>query len=150
MIGHIHAAVARLQALGLVAPRTFVAAALLFASHRLLLVACPPYAATWFRGYFGDFLALMICVPFFASTQGWLRVRCPGYQLSAAEIAGYWLLFSLWFEGVAPLIWSHQTRDPGDVLAYGLGGIFLWVLEGGRIWPSGWRPRHVHVTPVNR
>ena len=109
--------------------RIFLGAAVLFAAHRVLIAACPAYSHALVRGYLGDFLALPICVPFFATSQTWLGVRRVGANLRATEILAYWLLFSVWFEILAPQVWHRLTADPWDVVAYGLGGLCLWLLS---------------------
>ena len=60
--------------------RIFLGAAALFVAHRALIAVCPAYSHALVRGYLGDFLALPICVPFFAESQTWLPCQTSRRQ----------------------------------------------------------------------
>jgi len=99
-----------------------------YAIHYLLRWISATYNSTLFRGYIADVLALIVCVPLFANIQVFFKVRrLP--QIRFVEIVLYFCVYSILYEGVAPMISDHATADWFDILAYALGGMILWIIQ---------------------
>ena len=89
---------------------------------------CPPYNHLWIRQYAGDILALIVCAPLFTSFQLILKVRHNPF-IRFWEICAYWVLFSVVFEVFSPCILRRGYADAYDVVAYGIGGLLLYLSQ---------------------
>lgn len=67
---------------------------------------------------------LIVAVPIFANIQALLGMR-KNQELTVIEIIAYFIVLSFLYEVVFPWFLSYSFSDPYDILAYGLGGIFL-------------------------
>jgi hypothetical protein len=115
--------------LNLIAPTAIVIGGTLYLVHRVLIAFELAYHGWWIRGYVGDVLALVVCVPLFLSIQSIAGLRLPSHSIKLIDIVLFWFIFSVFFEMVAPMFWIHQTADAWDVVAYALGGAILWILS---------------------
>lgn len=105
----------------------------IYAIHYLLRWISASYNSTLFRGYIADILALIVCVPLFANIQVFFKVRrFP--QIRFVEIVLYLCIFSILYEGVAPMIADRATADWLDVFAYASGGMILWTIQLVKRW----------------
>lgn len=104
----------------------FVFASILYLGHRFLIQQSPVYRTSFFRGFFPDFLALLVCIPVFASSQKIFNLRKRN-KIYFIEIVLYWILFSVYFEIIGPNFIKSFTGDLWDILAYFLGGITLYI-----------------------
>ena len=86
------------------------------------------YQTTYLRNYFGDFLALIVCVPLFINIQIIFRVRKSG-KIKLSEIVFFFCVFSILYEIICPYILNRMTADIFDVLFYALGGIVLFISQ---------------------
>jgi hypothetical protein len=69
-------------------------------------------------------VALTICL---ASIR-WIK-KLPNFILNLGMIIGTTLLSSIVFEYIGPIYYEHATGDLVDVLMYGIGGAFYYVLQ---------------------
>ena len=86
------------------------------------------YQGTFLRNYLGDFLALIVILPFLVNVQLYLNCRNKTY-ITFKEIAFYSALFSAVFEVISPFIFKKGTACFGDCVAYFLGGICLYFSQ---------------------
>lgn len=98
---------------------------ILYWLHRFLISISLTYRHSFFRGFFPDYLALIVCVPIFASSQKIFRLRKKN-KIYFIEIILYWILFSVYFEFLGPKFINTFTSDYWDVVAYFLGGLSLY------------------------
>lgn len=112
----------------------------------LFLLGCGAYALNrwilkshwhtgFFHSYFNDLWLIPCALPLVLRVQSGCKLRPREKPPQTGEILMHVLLWSVWFEGLAPLLWTHSTADLGDVLAYGTGGLLagLW-------WRYAYRP----------
>ena len=105
-------------------PQLFIGS-ILYWIHRFFLIF-PVYNKSFFRGFFPDYLALVVCIPIFTTSQKWFRLRRKN-KIYFFEMLGYVLLFSIYFEIIGPKYIKTFTGDYLDILAYFLGGITLYL-----------------------
>ncbi len=103
----------------------FMLGIIFYGIHRLLIGISEFYKASAFRGFFGDFLALIVCIPIFATSQKIFGLRKKN-KIYFAEVVGYTALFSLYFEVIGPCFNATFTRDFLDIIAYFLGALALF------------------------
>jgi hypothetical protein len=96
--------------------------------HVLLRKFDNNYCGTFFRNYFGDFLALIIVIPLLINIQLILNVRKMMF-VTIKEILFYAFLFSLVFEVISPLLLKRGTSCFYDCIAYFLGGFLLYFSQ---------------------
>ena len=94
--------------------------------HRFLIGISEFYRTSAFRGFFGDFLALIVCIPIFATSQKFFGLR-KKQKIYFAEVLSYSVMFSLYFEIIGPKYNTTFTRDFWDVVAYFLGALVLYL-----------------------
>lgn len=94
--------------------------------HRFFIYISTAYRHSFFRGFFPDYLALIVCIPIFATTQKWFSLRKKN-KVYFVEIILYWGLFSIYFEIIGPKYVTSFTSDYLDVVAYLLGGLTLYL-----------------------
>ena len=105
----------------------FFVASILYCIHRFCL-NYSNYRLSFFRGFFPDYLALIVCIPIFASSQKILRLR-KANRIYFIEIIGYTVLFSIYFEFIGVKLVKTFTKDFLDIFAYFLGGITLYLSQ---------------------
>ena len=101
---------------------------LLYLVHFLLKNYSKEYQMTHIRNYFGDFLALIVCVPLFVNIQIIFKVR-NSTKIKLSEIAFFFCIFSVLYEFICPYFLNRMTADIMDVLFYALGGIVLYFSQ---------------------
>ena len=106
----------------------FMLGSIFYGIHRLLIGISEFYKTSAFRGFFGDFLALIVCIPIFATSQKIFGLRKKN-KIYYAEVIGYSFLFSLYFELIGPIFNKSFTRDFWDILAYFLGANTLYFIN---------------------
>ena len=105
--------------------------AIAVAIYALLRVCCgliPDLAASPVRLYGTDFLAPLVLIPLFTWMQVAFGLRSRSRPIAALEILLYVALISSIYEWLLPRWMPHMVADPIDILAYGAGGLTLWVL----------------------
>ncbi|TGE06081.1 hypothetical protein [Hymenobacter fodinae] len=91
-----------------------------------------PVSAQWpvlprlLRAHLGDVLALPLQLTLMLYAMRRWYFRRPEFVLPAAWIFSFWLVTSVWFEGVLPRFDARATADPLDVVAYAVGGLVFW------------------------
>ncbi|QJX48860.1 hypothetical protein HMJ29_18875 [Hymenobacter taeanensis] len=91
-----------------------------------------PVAAQWpvlprlLRAYLGDALALPLELTLMLYAMRHWYFRRPEFVLPTSWIFSFWLVTSVWFEGILPHYDARATADPLDVVAYALGGLIFW------------------------
>ena len=103
----------------------FVTGSILYGIHRLFIGLFEFYKTSFVRGFFGDFLALIVCIPIFATSQKIFGLRKKN-KIYLLEVIGYTILFSLYFELIGPKFNRTLTGDVLDVIAYFLGAMTLY------------------------
>ena len=86
------------------------------------------YQTTYMRNYFGDFLALIVCVPLFVNIEIMFGVR-KSKKIKLSEIVFFFCVFSILYEIICPYFLNRMTSDVFDVLSYALGGIVLYFSQ---------------------
>ena len=124
------------------AARPLYAATLLFGAE--ILIACFGGAAPWLRGFFGDVLAVML-VYYGLSVLIDARILCLALVAfgvgCAVELGQYVALVHHWSIAHPVLrIVLGSTPDWWDVLAYGIGFVFVLIIE----WAAG-SPRATRI-----
>ena len=113
--------------------KLFLVALVLYGLTRLITdhVLTPGH---WLNAYGTDILALPVFIPFSVILAQHLGLLGQNFRVGTGLVLGAVTLFSVWFEGLAPLMTTQSTQDPVDVLAYALGGalvLFLPVQSNG-------------------
>ena len=98
----------------------------MYGIHRYLIGISEFYKTSAFRVFFGDFLALIVCIPIFATSQKFFGLR-KKQKIYFTEVLSYSLMFSLYFEVIGPKYNTTFTRDLWDVVAYFLGASVLYL-----------------------
>jgi glycopeptide antibiotics resistance protein len=80
------------------------------------------------RNYFGDFLALIVCVPLFINIEIMVGVR-KSEKIKLSEIIFFFCVFSVLYEVICPYLLQRMTSDIFDVLFYALGGVILYFSQ---------------------
>ena len=106
----------------------FIIASCLYWTHRAFITWMPFYNASFFRGIIADFLAPIVCIPIFATSQKFLGLR-KGNKIYFIEIILYCVLFSVYFEITGPKFIKTFTSDIFDVIAYFIGGVVLYFSQ---------------------
>jgi len=97
---------------------------IIFAMHQLLIALHIhiPFA----DAYLDDLLVFPILLPaigWMRKKQGWSdRVTLPTIHIILSVV-----IYSLWFEVIAPNVFHWGTSDPWDVVAYTMGAIAVWA-----------------------
>ena len=107
----------------------FIIASSLYWLHRFLIYVIPYYKFCFFRGIIADFLAPIVCIPIFATSQKFFGLR-KGNKIYFIEIILYCVLFSVYFEIIGPKFIKTFTSDIFDVIAYFIGGVVLYFSQG--------------------
>ena len=84
----------------------------------------------WFNNYADDFLFLPILLSFAL----WVQQRFvnQNFKFNKKQIMMAWIMVSMLFEGIYPVILTSYTSDVLDILVYGLGAlIFALFLNHG-------------------
>lgn len=104
----------------------FLAAMALFSLNELLLkrISSPAF----FHHHFNDLLLIPCALPFLLRFHALLGLRPIEQYPTFAEIAGHLLVWSVLFEFAGPILSSHATGDWLDLVCYGLGGSFSWLV----------------------
>jgi hypothetical protein len=100
----------------------------LYTIHYSLRELLPIYNKSPIRWYFGDFLALIVCIPIFVNAQIFFKIR-KKYYITIVDVIMYFLLFTVYCEIIMPNYKKNMTGDPLDVIAYFFGGILLYFSQ---------------------
>jgi hypothetical protein len=101
-----------------------LAAAVVYVLNRWLILPRTGSSLFW-RNYLGDMLALPVYLPLSLYLARKLDVVENGFHLKFWHILGVTVLFTLFFEGLVPLLETGSTADPWDALAYLAGGLLV-------------------------
>ena len=101
---------------------------MLYSGHYFLKTYSKDYQTTFVRNHFGDFLALIVCVPLFVNIQIMFKVR-ESVKIRLSEIIFFFCIFSVLYEFICPYFLNRMTADIIDVLSYALGGIVLYFSQ---------------------
>jgi hypothetical protein len=81
-----------------------------------------------FWSYFDDLLLIPCVLPSALWMHQRLGLRNHNEMPKVKEVLLHLLVWSIFFELIAPYFYSSATGDPFDVLAYCIGGIFSWII----------------------
>ncbi|TGD79396.1 hypothetical protein [Hymenobacter wooponensis] len=101
-----------------------------------------PVSAQWpvlpslIRAHLGDALALPLQLTLMLYAMRRWYFRRPGFVLPTSWIFSFWLVTSVWFEGILPHYDARATADLLDVVAYAVGGLVFWRWMNRPDWPS--------------
>jgi len=98
---------------------------LFYLLHCILKSFVYKYNFTVIRNYFADYLTLIVCVPIFINIQ--LLCGIKRKNITLFDIIFYFLIFSIYGEIILPKYNKNITGDYFDVIAYGIGGIVLYI-----------------------
>lgn len=82
----------------------------------------------FFKNHFNDFLYMPITLTICLASIRWIK-NLPYFTLNLGMIIGMTLFCSVIFEYIGPYYYKHATGDWIDVLMYGFGGLFYFVLQ---------------------
>jgi hypothetical protein len=100
----------------------------LYIIHYTLRELLSAYNKTPMRWYFGDILALIVCIPIIINFQIIFKIRRK-YYITLVDILIYFILFAFYFEIIGPIYKNNLTSDPVDIIAYLIGGILLYYSQ---------------------
>ncbi len=106
----------------------FDIAGLLYFVHFCLSKNSDNYKYTFLRNYLGDFLALIVVIPFIVNIEILLKCRIKKF-ITFKEILSFALLYSLVYEVIAPFLFQKGTASFLDCIAYFLGGFCLYFSQ---------------------
>jgi hypothetical protein len=112
----------------LIGKNSLISGSFLYLVHFNLSKLWAFYNTTVFRWYFGDYLALVVCIPLIINIQVYFgfRQKCC---IKIIEIFIYFIIFSISFEIILPIILKKTTSDVIDIIAYAFGGMVLYLVE---------------------
>jgi hypothetical protein len=104
----------------------FLLACSLYAINRWAII--PRVHGAFLRCHFNDLLLIPCALPPLLQLQRWIRLRTHDEMPTSGEIALYLVVWSILFEVIGPHLLRRATGDPGDVVAYVVGGLLagLW------------------------
>lgn len=102
--------------------------AILYALNRIVFIPTFP-DIQFFRRYVGDLLALPVYLPLSIYLAWRLKLIPDSFQISAVQVLGGVIIFSLLFEGLIPIIDKTSIRDGYDILAYLAGSLLVFVVS---------------------
>ncbi len=106
----------------------FVTCTLLYAANRWIMKPQLPAGEVFFRCYFNDLLLIPCALPVMLLVHRCLALRSHDDSPTAREIGLHLVVWSLYCEGIGPLIQNQGVQDIVDVLAYWIGGVVSWGL----------------------
>lgn len=112
--------------------RVFLTGVALYAANRWLVKPNLPPGELFFRGHFNDFLVIPCALPPLLYLHRKLSLRHTDAPPRAHEIALHLLVWSLFFELLAPRVVPSSRADAWDVAAYCAGGLVCWLLWNAR------------------
>ena len=115
--------------------RVFITGVALYAANRWLLKPSLPGGEVFFRGYFNDLLVIPCALPPLLYLHRRLSLRRTDAPPRAGEIALHLLIWSAFFEILAPRLIASARADAWDVVAYCAGGLVGWLLWNARALP---------------
>ena len=92
----------------------------------------------FFNSYFNDLICIPFCLPIVLFLTRKVRLRNHDEPPDIYELCFYLLLWSLFFEYIAPMYGrylNHPVADPWDVVCYIVGGVIAgiyWNYEIGK------------------
>jgi hypothetical protein len=112
---------------GYLRDRLFLTSVALYAANRWALKPALPAGETFFRGHFNDLLVIPCALPPLLLLHRRLGLRRDDGPPRADEVALHLLVWSIFFEALAPLFVASAKGDPLDVVAYCAGGLASWL-----------------------
>ena len=112
--------------------RVFITCVALYAANRWLVKPSLPSGEVFFRGYFNDLLVVPCALPPLLYLHRRLSLRRTDAPPGAGEIALHLLVWSVFFEILAPHLVSSARADAWDVIAYCAGGLGCWLIWNAR------------------
>jgi predicted neutral ceramidase superfamily lipid hydrolase len=103
-----------------------IVGSLFYLIHYLLKLFVYKYNFTMIRNYFADYLTLIVCVPIFVNIQLLCGIKRKKY-ITIFDIILFFLIFSIYGEIILPKYNKDITGDYFDIIAYGIGGIVLYI-----------------------
>jgi len=104
------------------------ASACLYALNRIVLIPAFP-EIEFFSQYVGDILALPVYLPLSIYLARRLKLITDDFQISAVQVLGGVIIFSLLFEGLIPIFDEASIQDEYDILAYLAGGLLVFMVS---------------------
>jgi len=101
---------------------------ILYSLHYLAKIYVDDYQISYMRFYFGDILALIVCVPLFINIGILFGVR-KSVEIKLYEIIFFWCIFSILYEIICPYCLDKMTADILDVISYAFGGMVLYFSQ---------------------
>ncbi len=119
----------------------------LYLRDRLFLVCCALYALNrwelkprthnfFIHGYFNDVLLIPCALPPLLLMYRWVGLRNHDRPPTAGDIALNVVVWSIFFEVIAPHLTPRATGDPWDAVAYAVGGILAGLWWHRQAWMS--------------
>ena len=106
----------------------FLTSVALYALNRWVVKPSLPAGEVFFSGYFNDLLVIPCALPPLLLLHRRLRLRHADAPPTASEVAVHALVWSVFFEVLAPLFVRAARADAWDVAAYCAGGLCSWLV----------------------
>ena len=95
----------------------------------------PNFSVQFLHCYLNDLFAMPLILAYTNLLFCWVGKRSPAFT-TPLQIAFLTLFCSIIWEGLAPSILQHSSRDPWDVVAYMIGGFSYFILVSVADWRS--------------
>lgn len=112
---------------GYLRDKFFLTCVALYALNRWVLKPTLPDGEVFFRGHFNDLLVIPCALPPLLFLHRRLGLRHTDAPPRAVEIALHLLIWSAFFEVLAPMFVRSARADAWDVVAYCAGGLAGWL-----------------------
>ena len=106
----------------------FLTSVALYALNRWVVKPSMPAGELFFSGHFNDLLVIPCALPPLLLLHRRLRLRHNDAPPTASEVAVHALVWSVFFEVLAPAFVRAARSDAWDVVAYCAGGLFSWLV----------------------
>lgn len=108
--------------------KIFLTSVALYAMNRWVVKPRLAPDEVFLRGYFNDLLVIPCALPPLLLLHRLIGVRKTDAPPTGGEVAMHLLIWSLFFEIVAPLVVASARADAWDVAAYCAGGLVFWAI----------------------
>lgn len=111
----------------------FLAAGLLYATNRFVLLPLMPVVPRFQQDHFNDLLLIPVALPIILTVYQWLGLRPNSEGLPRwDEVLGHLVLWTVICEWLGPAWLGVGTADPIDAMCYALGAFLSGIYWGLR------------------
>jgi hypothetical protein len=106
----------------------FLTSVALYALNRWVVKPSLPAGELFFSGHFNDLLVIPCALPPLLLLHRRLGLRHADAPPTAGEVATHVVVWSIFFETLAPVFVRAARADAWDVVAYCAGGLAAWLV----------------------